>query len=168
MKKSIAVLWMMGLLMASNALASNYYYDNYAFDAESQGKPSYFYFNLKESYSLDPTNEYRSLVLCKSDENYFCVKDGLFNFAVPVGPLKVGDNWKIEGRDFAVKKEIELKLLGKSEQTYLISSKTSKHLKFQFFYSIEHGLLGFSITSLDDENTEMYFLREDKGLGSRN
>ncbi|WP_333608640.1 hypothetical protein [Arsukibacterium sp.] len=168
MNKSIAVLWMMSFLITSNTLASNYHYDNHAFDAESQGMPRHFYINLKESYTLDPTNEYRSLVLCTSDGKYFCVKDGLFTFAVPLDPLKVGDNWNIEGRDFTVKNEIELKLLGKSEKTYLISSKINKYLKFQFFYSIEHGLLAFSITSLDDENTERYFLREDKGLGSRN
>jgi hypothetical protein len=41
MKKSIAVLWLMSLLMASNTLASNYHYDNYAFDAESARQDHY-------------------------------------------------------------------------------------------------------------------------------
>lgn len=166
MKWLFFTTWLIGTFMTFKGFASEYHYDNYSLDSDRSRLPNSFYFNLKDSYMLDPTNEYVVFTLCKSDSKYFCLNAGHFYFAVPTSGLKKGDSWELDSRKFMVKDEIALKVFGISEQAYLVEMIVEEKLKYQFYYSIGKGLLAFSTTSLDDGRTTMYWLREKEGLGA--
>ncbi|MGS0535659.1 hypothetical protein [Pseudoalteromonas sp. SaAl2] len=167
MKKLISVLGVISLVMSLKLQANEYHYDNYSVDAEHTKVPRTFYFNLNDTYILDPTNEYKEFKRCLSKYFSFCIDSEGFNFAVKTSDLKEGCEWSFNGNKFAVDRLVSLDLFGFSQSVYLINLKPNDYQKYQFYYSKNNGLLAFSITSLEEKLTELYFLRESKGLGSK-
>jgi len=166
MRKLFTVLWLVGLVMSLKLQANEYHYDNYNVDAEHWKVPRTFYFNLSDSYILDPTNEYKEFKLCLSKGFSFCIDSEGFSFAVKGSELKKGHEWILNGKKFVVDRLVSFDLFGLSQPVYLINVKPNDYQKYQFYYSKKNGLLAFSITSLEEELTELYLLREGKGLGS--
>lgn len=165
MKKLFNLLGLISLIITLKSVAGEYHYDNYSLDSEKWKLPSSFYFNFDDSYMLDPTNEYSTITACGNKNEYFCVKGGQFLFAIPHKGADAGDSWDIESRHFTVKSKVDLQVLGGNYNTHLIEMTTKEGLKYQYFYSKDKGLLAFSLSSLEDDNTEMYWLRERKGVG---
>lgn len=165
MKRLFNLLGLIGLVITLKSVAGEYHYDNYSLDSEKWKLPSSFYFNFDESYMLDPTNEYSTITVCGKKSVYFCVKAGQFLFAMPHKGANTGDGWDIESKHFTVKSKVDLQVFGSNYATHLIEMTTKEGLKYQYFYSKEKGLLAFSLSSLEDDNTEMYWLREGKGMG---
>jgi len=165
MKILFNLLGLISLIITLKSVAGEYHYDNYSLDSEKWKLPSSFYFNFDDSYMLDPTNEYSGIALCGDKNEYFCVKGGQFLFAIPSKGAATGDSWDIESRHFTVKSKVDLQVLGGNYATLLIEMTTKEGLKYQYFYSKDKGLLAFSLSSLEDDSTEMYWLREHKGVG---
>lgn len=166
MKFVFSILWLIILTMSLHVHASEYHYDNYGLDSERWQLPRTFYFNLDDKYLLDPTGEYFDLSICSLSGYQTCLKSGLFQLFIKEGVLKEGENWVANETTFVAEKKLNMQFHGKSQQVYLISNKPNEHLKYQFYYSLDNGLIGLSITYLDDDQTEFYLLREAKGLGA--
>lgn len=165
MKKLFNLLGLISLIITLKSVAGEYHYDNYSLDSEKWKLPRSFYFNFDDSYILDPTNEYSSITVCEDKNEYYSVKGGQFLFAIPRKGVDIGDSWDVESRQFTVKNKVNLQVLGGNYATHLIEMTTKEGLRYQYFYSKDKGLVAFSLGSLKDDSTEMYWLREHEGLG---
>ena len=164
MKVLISLLGVIGLITSMKCIANEYHYDNYGFDAENWKLPRSFYFNLKDSYMLDPTNEYSTLTVCK--EKPACITSEQFNFSLPSKEMKSGVQWVVANNRYTIKQEVKLQILGVVHDVHLIEMIVNDHLKYQYFYSKKSGLVAFTISSLKEDDTEMYILREKHGIGA--
>ena len=85
----------------------------------------------------------RPASICEKHQGFICIGNSDFAFAVP-SPLQSDvTDWEYDGRKYHVTRTGPLYVLGVVKNVWYIESD-QRAMKYQFVYSLSHGLLGFS------------------------
>jgi hypothetical protein len=145
----------LSILLASSAAAraEPLVYASYASDHDSDQFVDEIELDF-DSEKLRIGHSTQKLKKCPPSASMYCFTSLAISFAVPKRGLADATSWQHDGHQYVVASRQPIRMMGKTIDVFVISSKISDTREDRFFYSIDRGLL--IIASIEEKSRARY------------